>query len=79
MLVMNVEIEDREVQGEGAREEYLQVRRRKIRGTNNKFHAYNFKLNSILIAHVNAQSVPSDCYPFRISYFCIRKCLMIYT
>ncbi len=70
-IVMNVEMKGKGEAGKGA--EYLQIRRKMVRGTNNKYYAYHLKKNSILVAHVNATSMPSSYYPFRIAYFCIRK------
>jgi len=79
VLVMNIEMESG---GHGSssstRQEYLQIRRMMVKGTSNQSYAYNLKLNSILIAHVNARTAPSDYYPFRIAYFCVRKLKYIF-
>ena len=78
VLVMNIEMEEGASGGNSsAGQEYLQIRRKMVNGTSNRLYSYNLKLNSILIAHVNARMEPSNYYPFRIAYFCVRKFIFI--
>ena len=57
--------------------EYLQMRRRALRGSTQTFHGSSLKKNSVLFGHVRAAGLSTEeRSPFRLAYFCASKFML---
>ena len=53
--------------------EFLQIRRRGLKGVTNTFQGLTLEKNSVLFAHVGYGGGASETSPFRLAYFCASK------
>lgn len=54
--------------------DYLQMRRRALRGSTQTFHGSSLKKNSVLFGHVKSGGLTTEQgSPFRLAYFCASK------
>lgn len=53
--------------------EYLQIRRRGLKGVTSTFQGMSLEKNSVLFAHVGYGGGASQTSPFRLAYFCASK------